>query len=269
MYDFVHIVVRRKKPSSPRPIRSNLFVPALKSSKALLSRLRRHHTHALWHKHSRAPSPCLRFGCHGKSGTASARTTFRVLASDTFVTIGWEVNHPSAVRFNVQGANDTSMLRAIASHVACNIQTSVGHLPPPPMLRPCCDLCCVQHPTSVALLPLLDTNPNITCLQHRNSTSTTLKFNVCNIQHQEPSSPSSTQHPTSHICNIETQQLQHQKLMFATSNITFLKHQDSTSATSKINATYGKIMQHRWIECATNIIHCGNNKNIVMHHLFR
>jgi hypothetical protein len=33
---------------------------------------------------------------------------------------------------------------------------------------------------------------NITCLQHQNSTSATLKLNICNIQHQVRSSPLDT-----------------------------------------------------------------------------
>jgi hypothetical protein len=79
-----------------------------------------------------------------------------------------------------------SMLRTCSEHVAnevtCNIQHRASSLPPPPhvatMLRLCCD--------HVA-----------TCV-------------TCNIQHQEPSLPSFlTQHPTLHVCNIETQHPQH------------------------------------------------------------
>jgi hypothetical protein len=66
------------------------------------------------------------------------------------------------------------------------------------ILLPCCDPCCVQHPTSVTSSPF-----------------------------------SSTQHPTPHVCNIETQRLQHWKIMFATSNNTCLQHRDSVSATLK------------------------------------
>jgi hypothetical protein len=75
------------------------------------------------------------------------------------------------------------------------------------ILRSCCDPCCVQHPTSGASSPF-----------------------------------SSTQHPTPRVCNIETQRLQHWKIMFATPNSTCLQHRDSTSATSKIN---GCNIQHQ------------------------
>jgi hypothetical protein len=78
--------------------------------------------------------------------------------------------------------------------------------------------CCMQHTTSGALLPLLDTKPNTTCLQHQNSTSATLQFNVYNIQHQVSSLPLDT-----------------------TPNITCLQHRNSTFATSKINVCNIKI----------------------------
>jgi hypothetical protein len=104
---------------------------------------------------------------------------------------------------------------------ACCMQHSniSGPPPSPPcynhdatILRPCCDMCC-----NIRSFPLLlDTNPNITCLQHRNSIYATLKFNICNIQHQGPSS--STQHPT-YVYNIKIQHPQHQKIMFATSKL--------------------------------------------------
>jgi hypothetical protein len=83
---------------------------------------------------------------------------------------------------NIQRVHVVSVLRTCCEHVAnevtCNIQTSGVFLPPPPMLR-----LYYQHvATSV----------------------------VCNIQHQELSSlSSSTQNPTSHVCNIETQDPQH------------------------------------------------------------
>jgi hypothetical protein len=64
------------------------------------------------------------------------------------------------------------------------------------MLRP------MLHVTSdirsLFSLPL-DTTPNIKFLQHQNATSATLKINGYNIQYH---GPSSTQHLTSHICNI-------------------------------------------------------------------
>jgi hypothetical protein len=83
---------------------------------------------------------------------------------------------------NIQRVHVVSVLRTCCEHVAnevtCNIQTSGVFLPPPPMLR-----LYYQHvATSV----------------------------VCNIQHQELSSlSSSTRNPTSHVCNIETQDPQH------------------------------------------------------------
>jgi hypothetical protein len=66
------------------------------------------------------------------------------------------------------------MMRAIVSHVASMLRATFKHqcasLPPPP--------CCDHVATRVAR----------------------------NIQHQELSSPSSsTQIPTSHVCNIETE----------------------------------------------------------------
>jgi hypothetical protein len=75
-----------------------------------------------------------------------------------------------------QRVNVASMLRAIASNVASGLRATSKYqrassllLPccdhVVTMLRPCCDSCCVQHPTSGALLPvLLHTKPNITCL---------------------------------------------------------------------------------------------------------
>jgi hypothetical protein len=82
-------------------------------------------------------------------------------------------------------------------HVACMLRvrcvqhpTSEVFLPPPPMLRPCCDYivtmlrpCCVQHSTLGALLPSSSTQ-NLTShvCNIENSTSATLKFNVCNTQ---------------------------------------------------------------------------------------
>jgi hypothetical protein len=57
---------------SQRPVRSKLFVPALKSPKAPESRLQQCNTHELRHKHIRAPSPCLCFGCRGKNQFAES-----------------------------------------------------------------------------------------------------------------------------------------------------------------------------------------------------
>jgi hypothetical protein len=152
------------------------------------------------------------------------------------VTVGWEVSQSSAVQFRVHGANVASMLRSseqmmqaccdleskCCEHVAvqgANVASMLcatsnmrgpplllpGTTPKRPMLRPCCDSCCVQHPTSGALLP-----------------------------------SSSTRNRTSQVCNIETQHPQHYNLIFATPNITCLHHQDSTSATSKNNVCNNK-----------------------------
>jgi hypothetical protein len=127
------------------------------------------------------------------------------------------------------------------------------------ILRPFCDPCYVQHPISGALL--LDMNPNITCLQHRNSTSATLKYNVYNTQHRGASS--STQHPTSHttsatskinVCsiqhhlsgNIETQHLQHLKCSQHKKLDLILKHLHGIVATCKERA------QHIHNDCNMN-----------------
>jgi hypothetical protein len=113
------------------------------------------------------------------------------------------------------------MLRA----AGCEHPTSGVFLPSSPS---CCDYnatmlrpvfaCNIQHQEPSPPPPRH--KPNIKCLQHRNSTFATLKFNVYNIQHQGWHSFHSTQHPTSHVCDIETQHPQ---------------HRNSTSATSKIN----------------------------------
>jgi hypothetical protein len=84
-----------------------------------------------------------------------------------------------------------TMLRPI---FACNIQHQEPSPPPPP-----------RH------------KPNIKCLQHRNSTFATLKFNVYNIQHQGVI-----------LLPLDT-----------TPNITCLRHRNSTSATLK------KYLQHQ------------------------
>jgi hypothetical protein len=98
------------------------------------------------------------------------------LASDTSATVGWESNQTSALRFKVR----EQMLRACCEQccekVVCNIQTSVGLLPPPS----CCD-----HVATILLV--LRATSNIRSFP----------------------SPSSTQKPTSHVCNIETQHPQH------------------------------------------------------------
>jgi hypothetical protein len=80
-----------------------------------------------------------------------------------------------------------SMLRTcceyVVNAVTCNIQHHESFFPPPP----CCDYIAtmlrpVMRATSNIMSSTLDTNSNITCLQHQNSTSATLKFNVCNTQ---------------------------------------------------------------------------------------
>jgi hypothetical protein len=74
------------------------------------------------------------------------------------------------------------------------------------MFRACCERGYVQHPTSGVFLP---PPPHVVtmlrlCCDH------IVTCVACNIQHQEPSLPSSlTQHPTLHICNIKTQHPQH------------------------------------------------------------
>jgi hypothetical protein len=131
------------------------------------------------------------------------------------------------------------MLRACCEHGCLQHPTSGVFLPPPPMLRPCCNyirvmlrpvLRVTSNIRSLFSLPL-DTTPNIKCLLHRNATSATLKINGYNIEHH---GPFSTQHPTSHICNIRTQP-QHRKLMFATSKYLdlILKHSHRTLATCR------------------------------------
>jgi hypothetical protein len=120
----------------------------------------------------------------------------------------------------------TSNNRSLSSsypHVATMLRLYWGHV----ATRVACNF---QH--QEPLLPYLDTTPNIKCLQHRNATSATLKINGYNIQHH---GPSSTQHPTSHICNIKTQHPQHRKLMFATSKYLdlILKHSQRTPATCR------------------------------------
>jgi hypothetical protein len=83
---------------------------------------------------------------------------------------------PSSVQHLTKDA--ASVLQTCSEHVAnevtCNIQHQASFLHHPHMLRPCYD------------------------------------YVACNIQHQEPSLPSFlTQHPTLHVCNIETQHPQH------------------------------------------------------------
>jgi hypothetical protein len=108
------------------------------------------------------------------------------------------------------------MFRACCEHVACNIQHQESFSLHPHvatiLLLYCDHVVNVLHATSNIRSspprpPQHNTKPNITCLQHRNSTSATLKFNVCNIQ----------QHVS--------------------------EHQDSTFATSKINVPTTKIFR--------------------------
>jgi hypothetical protein len=103
---------------------------------------------------------------------------------------------------------------------------------------------------------------------------------ACNIQHVEPLPPfSSTQHPTPHVCNIETQRLQHWKIMFATPNNTCLQLRDSASATSKMNvcnilsiwkqivATSGVNIHNTETSSSTFATSTQNTCNILMRHL--
>jgi hypothetical protein len=90
--------------------------------------------------------------------------------------------------------------------------------PPPPccdhvatIFRPCCDLCCVQHPTSRALPP----PPRHKSQHHMSVTS---KLNIRNIKIQ------CLQHLTSGALLP--------LLLDATLNITCLQYQNVTSATS-------------------------------------
>jgi hypothetical protein len=97
------------------------------------------------------------------------------------------------------------------------------------MSRACCERGYLQHPTSGVFL----------------LSSPCCDYIACCVQHPTSgaSSPfSSTQHLTSHVCNIETQHLQHWKIMFATPNNTCLQHRDSASAASEIN---GCDIQHQ------------------------
>jgi hypothetical protein len=80
-----------------------------------------------------------------------------------------------------QGANVASMLRA--------------------MLR----ACWVQHP-NISGPPPFSPNVAIMLLLYYDHVTTRV---ACNIQHQELSTPSSTQIPTSHVYNIEIQHPQH------------------------------------------------------------
>jgi hypothetical protein len=133
-------------------------------------------------------------------GAASARA----LASDTSATVGWESNQTSALRFKVREQMLQACCEQCCEKVACNIQTSVGLLPPPSccdhvatILRPCCNSCCVQHPTSGAFPP-----PPQHKNQHHMSATLKLnirniKFNICNTQ-QYASATSKLG-----ICNVE------------------------------------------------------------------
>jgi hypothetical protein len=111
---------------------------------------------------------------------------------------------------------------------------------------PCCDyigamlrlvLRATSNIRSLFSLPL-DTTSNIKCLQHRNATSATLKINGYNIQHHEPSS---TQHPTSHICNIKTQHPHTSKINVCNINIFRSNFETFTENTRNMSKTR---MQH-------------------------
>jgi hypothetical protein len=85
--------------------------------------------------------------------------------------------------------------------VACYEQQGVQHLTSGVFLPlpPCRDyIVTMLRPVSRATSKHQE--PNITCLQHQNSTSAILKMTVCNIQHQVSSSP--PRYSTSHICNM-------------------------------------------------------------------
>jgi hypothetical protein len=123
------------------------------------------------------------------NGTASAPTSFRTLASDASMTVGFKATQSISRR--IEKCID-SCCKHVASH---------------------CESCCEQHPTSAGLLlpPWHNTqathvaimlrlvlrvtsnirspppppprhNTNITCRQHRNSTSARSKINTCNIE---------------------------------------------------------------------------------------
>jgi hypothetical protein len=147
--------------------------------------------------------------------TTSFRTSVRVLASGSSA-IGFEATQPPAVRSKssdpccVQHLTSGALLPQrntqmthVVTYVACNIQQQE-----PPIL-------------------LLDTIPNITCLQRRNSTSTTMKFNVCNVQHQRPSSLLLDTTPNIACLRHRKLCLQHQKYLYI-----ILKHSYGTLATS-------------------------------------
>jgi hypothetical protein len=152
-----------------------------------------------------------------KSGDVSAidRVARHVDIANNFYDVAKSFSHAaSQCACNIQRRMLRSMLRVCAWHVASSRACNVQHresFSPPSMLRLYCDhvatriACNIQHQELSSPSPI-DTNPNITCLQHRNSTSATLKFNVCNTQHQGPSS--STQHHISaisklNVCNIQ------------------------------------------------------------------
>jgi hypothetical protein len=120
------------------------------------------------------------------------------LASDTSATVGWESNQTSAVRFKVR----EQKLRACCEPLreGCVQHSNISRSPPPS----CCDHvatilrpCCMQHPTSGAFPPSSTQKPTSHVCKHRNSTSATLKFNICNTQ-QYASTTSKLD-----ICNIE------------------------------------------------------------------
>jgi hypothetical protein len=105
------------------------------------------------------------------------------------------------------------MLRACCERVVSMLRTrlratsNIRSLSP---LPPCCDyitnmlrpvLCATSNIKSSPLSPPRHKSQHH-MLQHRNSTSATLKFNVCN---------------TTCVCNIELDICKHRKIMFATS----------------------------------------------------
>jgi hypothetical protein len=126
------------------------------------------------------------------------------------------------------------------------------------MLRKCWERGCSQHPTSGVFL--------LSSLMLRLYCDHVATRVACNIEHLEPLLSSTRhnsqhqmfatskhnisnieklclQHPTTHVCNIETQHLQHRKLMVATSN-------SRASGRS----------QSRQINCGRQMRHCGAKK---------
>jgi hypothetical protein len=142
---------------------------------------------------------------------------------------------PSMLRTRLRATSNIGRLSSTSPTCCDHVAT---------MLRPCCDLCCVQHPTSGALPPLLlDTTPNIKCLQHRNSTSATFAKSQRNIkmhmsQHVRVDKTQETKccniiKTTTHVvCNIQHQEL---PLLLDTQTSHVCNNENSTSATLKFN----------------------------------